>query len=77
VRLEVGVHDQRKFNELAAPVEAKHVAPWLKRGLQDGVEVIRVVDLEKGVERLATPAEIESGVYFKNYDDYIRKDAAA
>jgi hypothetical protein len=33
--------------------------------------------LEEGVERPATPAEIESGVYFKNYDDYIRKDGPA
>jgi hypothetical protein len=31
VRLEVGVHDERKFNEMAAPVEAKHDAPWLRR----------------------------------------------
>ena len=31
VRLEVGVHDERKFNEMAAPIEAKHDAPWLKR----------------------------------------------
>jgi hypothetical protein len=77
IRLEIGIHDPAKFNALAAPVEAKHSAPWLKRGLQDGVEVIRVVDLEKGVERPATPEEIESGVYFKDYDDYIRKDAAA
>jgi hypothetical protein len=38
---------------------------------------VLVVDLEKRVERPATPEEIESGVYFKNYDDYIRKDAAA
>ena len=30
VRLEVGVHDERKFNEMAAPIEAKHDAPWLQ-----------------------------------------------
>jgi hypothetical protein len=77
IRLEVGIHDPAKFNALAAPVEAKHSAPWLRRSKQDGVEVIRVVDLEEGVERPATPAEIESGVYFKNYDDYIRKDGPA
>lgn len=77
IRLEVGIYDPAKFNALAAPIEAKHSAPWLRRSVQDGVEVIRVVDLEKRVERLATPEEIESGVYFKDYDDYIRKDAAA
>jgi hypothetical protein len=31
VRLEVGVTDERKFNELAAPFEAKQDAPWLRR----------------------------------------------
>ena len=77
IRLEVGIHDPAKFNALAAPIERKHDAPWLRRGLQDGIEVIQVVDLEKGVERLATPEEIESGIYFKNYDAYIRKDAVA
>jgi hypothetical protein len=40
--------------------------------------VIRVVDLDKRVERTATPAEIESGVYYKDYNDYVnRKDNAA
>ena len=31
VRLEVGVHDENKFNEMAAPIEAKHDATWLRR----------------------------------------------
>ena len=44
---------------------------------QDGAEVIRTVDLDQGVERVATPAEIESGIFYKDHDDYIRKDAAA
>jgi hypothetical protein len=76
VRLEAGALDERKFNELAAPIETKHSAPWLRRRTEGGAEVIRVVDLEQGVERPATPAEIEAGLFFKNHDDYIGKDAA-
>ena len=32
VRLEAGVADERKFNEMAAPIETKHDAPWLRPG---------------------------------------------
>ena len=32
VRLEAGVADERKFNEMAAPIETKHAAPWLRPG---------------------------------------------
>jgi len=78
VRAETGILDPRKFNELAAPIEAKHDAPWLRRRKNaSGVEEIRVVDLDRGIERLATQAEIEGGVFYKDYNDYSRKDAAA
>jgi len=77
VRLEAGALAEGQFNELAAPIEARHNAPWLRRCKEGDAEVIRVVDLERGVERAATPAEIESGVYFKDHDDYLGKEAAA
>jgi hypothetical protein len=74
IRQEVGITDPAKFNEMARPIEAKQSAPWLRKGA--GGE-IRVVDLEKRVERVATPEEIESGVYYKNFEDYSnRKDVA-
>lgn len=76
IRLEVGINDPAKFNELAAPIEAKHSAPWLRRGMQDGVEVIRVVDLEKGIERLATPEEIERGIEYRDYEHFMKGKAA-
>ena len=51
VRLEAGVFDERKFNELAAPIEKKSDAPWLKkRKTSSGDEETIVVDLEKRVE---------------------------
>jgi hypothetical protein len=76
IRLEVEINDPAKFNALAAPVEAKHSAPWLRRGVEDGVEVIRVVDLEKGVERQATPEERAAGIIAETLDEYTQKRAA-
>jgi hypothetical protein len=69
VRLEAGI-DERKFNEMAAPIEAKHDAPWLRKATRDGVETIIVVDLEKRVGRIATPEEIETGIYYRDYEHY-------
>jgi len=66
VRLEAGVFDPHKFNELAAPFEAKANAPWLRKTLGR----INVVDLDRRVERPATPEEIETGVYAENFDAY-------
>jgi hypothetical protein len=71
VRLEAGGLDERKFNELAAPMEPKHDAPWLRRHKDiRGAEEIRVVDVDRGVEGLATSEEIEQGVFYKNFDEY-------
>jgi hypothetical protein len=76
VRLEAGVLDERKFNELAAPVEAKHDAPWLRRRKDAaGSEEIRVVDLDRRIERLATPQEIERGIYYRDYDHFMEGKA--
>jgi hypothetical protein len=71
IRLEAGVTDERKFNEMAAPIETKHNAPWLRQGRDDnGAEIIRVVDLDRRVERPATPDEIERGVFYTSYENY-------
>ena len=71
VRLEAGALDERKFNDLAAPIEAKHDAPWLRRSkTSNGAEEIRVVDLDRGVERPATPDEIERGVFYNDFEHY-------
>lgn len=77
VRLEVGVLDERKFDEMAAPIEAKHNAPWLRRSKNaSGAEEIRTVDLDKGVLRLATPEEIASGIEYHNYEHFMEGKAA-
>jgi hypothetical protein len=41
-----------------------------------GREEIRVVDLARGIERLATPEEIENGVYYRDYDHFKEGKAA-
>jgi hypothetical protein len=77
VRVEVGIHDVAKFNELAAPVEAQCAAPWLRRRKNsDGTEEINAVDLDRKVERPATPEEIESGIEYRDYDHFMEGKAA-
>jgi len=77
VRLEAGVLDERKFNEMAAPIEAKHDAPWLRRRKgTDGADEILVVDLNRRVERPATPEEIANGVEYRDFEDFQKGRAA-
>jgi len=73
VRKETGV-DQKAFDELAAPVEAKQLAPWLRR--RPGSDEVRVVDLERGVERLPTPEELASGIEAATLDEFNARKAA-
>lgn len=77
VQQEVGIHDPAKFDALVRPIEAKIAAPWLRRSKNSsGAEEMHVVDLDRGVERLATPEEIETGIEYGDYDDYIKGKAA-
>jgi hypothetical protein len=77
VRLEVGIHDPAKFNELAAPAEAKQDAPWLRRTkTSSGAEEIVVVDLDRGIERPATPKEAERGIFYSDFEHYKEGKAA-
>jgi 8-oxo-dGTP pyrophosphatase MutT (NUDIX family) len=77
VRIETGIHDVAKFNELAAPVEAKQDAPWLRRSkTSSGADEIVVVDLDRGVERAASPEEIERGIFYSDFEQYKQGKAA-
>jgi hypothetical protein len=77
VRVEAGVLNERDLNDLAASIEQRPRAPWLRRRKDaNGTEEIRVVDLERRVERLATPEEIERGVFYESYDEYQKGHAA-
>jgi hypothetical protein len=74
IRLEAGVFDPHKFNQLAAPVEQKVNAPWLKKFREKGVDVVRKIEIGEGQKTgsatLATPEEIENGVFADNVETY-------
>jgi hypothetical protein len=72
IRLEAGIFDPHKFDQLAVPVEQKASAPWLRKQklLGESEEKIYVVDLDRRVERPATPEEIENGVYAEDFEAY-------
>jgi hypothetical protein len=74
IRLESGIFDPRHFNQLAAPVEAKTNAPWLKKFREGGVDVVRKIDIGEGQKTgtapLATPEDIERGVFADNAETY-------
>jgi hypothetical protein len=70
--------DDRIFAEFAKPVEAKQAAPWLKRDKDaEGREVIRALDLEAGVARIATPDQIRDGKFYKDHAEYLADRSAA
>ena len=61
-------------NQLAAPVEAKTNAPWLKKFREGGVEVVRKIEIGEGQKTgsapLATPEDVERGVFADNVETY-------
>lgn len=69
VRLEVGGIDKQKWDELAAPIEARHAAPWLRRRGAD----VHVVDLERRVERKPSEEELAIGIFANTHDEYLRE----
>jgi hypothetical protein len=58
--------DPHQFNQLAESYENRAGVAWLRK---DGARVI-VVDLDRGVGRQATPEELETGVHFKDFEEY-------
>ena len=69
---ESGVHDLKKFDELAKPHTPEAV--WLRKYRKDGEEIVGVLkwDADNRSVQPATPEEIEVGQYFANYDEYRR-----
>ena len=68
LRLEIGGIDKQKWDELAAPIEARHSAPWLRRR---GAEVY-VVDLDRRIERKPTDEELATGIFATNHEQYLK-----
>jgi hypothetical protein len=76
IRLESGIFDPHKFNLLAAPVEAKTNAPWLKKFREGGKDVVRKIEIPEGQKTgtapLATPEDIQNGVFADDPETYRR-----
>jgi hypothetical protein len=67
----------RDFEALAAPIESKVGAPWLKRFKDaEGNEIIHVVDLEAHVARVATPDQVRDGKFYVDHAEYLADRAA-
>ncbi len=72
-RKEAGL-DEKTFDELAAPIEAKEPAAWLRR--KPGSDELRVVDLERRIERLPTPEELANGIEAATLDEFNARKTA-
>jgi hypothetical protein len=74
IRLEAGVFDPHKFDQLAAPIEQKVSAPWLKKFREGDVDVVRKIEIPEGQKfgsaPLATPEDIENGVFADDAETY-------
>jgi hypothetical protein len=69
---ESAVEAGRDEIRLEAGIFQKASAPWLRKQklLGESEEKIYVVDLDRRVERPATPEEIENGVYAEDFEAY-------
>jgi hypothetical protein len=66
-----------QFNEFCKPVESKANAPWLRKFVEDGREVIRVIVPGEHSARLATEREVLDGKYYTDFSEYQADRAAA
>jgi hypothetical protein len=70
VRQETGI-DPRTFDERAKPFEDKFKPYWLRRQIEDGKEVIRVI-MPGGTASVATQEQIDNGHFYADIDEYRR-----
>lgn len=66
IQIEASSGDRARFDEAARPYETPVAAPWLRKM---GDEV-RVVDLAKKVSRTPSQAELDTGIYYADYESY-------
>jgi hypothetical protein len=72
VRTEIGGLTAADFDTLAQPIESRITAPWLRKFKEsDGKEVVRVIVPGKNHSpQIATPEQLETGIFFKDFDEY-------
>jgi hypothetical protein len=83
IRKDTGV-DRATFDNLAQPIEQKQYQPWLKKLVEDGKDVVRVVRWDNSAKmtggwKIPTAEELAAGQFFENRDAYDRanRDVAA
>ena len=67
---------KQEFEQIAAEIESKKNAPWLKHDNVNGQDRIIVVPFEGGASRLATADERRDGKFYRDAAEY-RADRAA
>jgi len=72
--------DGETFENLAAPIEQKQAAPWLKKQIIDGKEVVQTIRLDAngktGTWQKATADEISTGIFASTHAEYETKRRA-
>jgi hypothetical protein len=82
IRLDAEVADPRKFDELAAPIEAKQSVMWLRRSHENGVDVVRKMEwvdgdrTKGGAWAVATPEDVSKGVFYDSAEAYFKDNPA-
>ena len=65
------------FAEFVKPVETKQNAPWLKKFTENGVEIVRVIDVADHRAHVASEREILDGKYYRDHAEYLADRSAA
>lgn len=76
IRQEAGV-TQQAFDELAEPFVRKVDAPWVKPHTENGVEVLRTLNMDAKAWTVSTPEEIANGIVAKTRDEYEARKVTA
>jgi hypothetical protein len=79
--IDPALRDPDHFNAVAAAIESKTPAPWLRTVKENGADVIRVavwddVTETRGTWQIATPEQIANGIIAKTRDEYDRLKGA-
>jgi hypothetical protein len=69
---DVGVKDPHEWNRKAAPHEKRATAPYLKKFVENGAEVVRVMKWNGngGTWGAPTPEQLTDGVYYGSFQEY-------
>ena len=70
IRFDLGIYNLAEFDQQAAPARRAVAASWLRKGVEDGKEITRVIVPGEPVAREATAEQIASGIHFANFEEW-------